>query len=88
MGLASTLSSLSSFRVSCYDQIQNSYGIYSVNNQLGPAYYLVLVATYFKVVDILAHLIVPVPVQGYFGSPMDDGEEGDEAGSVFLQEMS
>lgn len=88
MGLASTLSSLSSFRSSCYDQIQNSYGIYSVSNQLGPAYYLVLVATYFKVVDILAHVIVPVPTHGYFGCPLEDGEEGEEVGSVLLQEMS
>jgi hypothetical protein len=87
VGLVSTLSSLSSFRASCYDQIQNSYDIYSVSNQLGLAYYLVLVATYFKVVDILSHVIVPVPARGYFGSPPEEGEEGEEAGSVLLQEM-
>ena len=89
MGLITTLSSLNSFRSMCFDHIQYSYDIYSVSTQLGPAYYLLLVATYFKVVDILCHLIVPVPAKGYFGATDGSEEaEAEEAGSVLLQEMT
>jgi len=89
VGFTSTLSSLSFFRSSCYDQIEHSYGIYSIHNELGLAYYLVLVSTYFKVLDILSHVIVPVSAQGFFSS-LEEGEERDskEAVSVLLQAMS
>lgn len=60
IGLVTTLSSLLSFQMNCYNNIVEIDNYIIVNN-LGLTYYLLFYATLFKTVDIIAHIVVPVP---------------------------
>ena len=59
---------LAGYSSNCYNQIDSSYDTTNVDKQLGPAFFLLLLATLLKLVDITAHSLVPTPKTGYFGS--------------------
>lgn len=65
-GLVSTLSPLHAFANACVTQLQPSTGNITIITQFGAAYFLLTIATWLKVVDVLAHIIVPVPEKGYW----------------------
>ena len=65
-GLVSTLAPLHAFATACVTQLQPCAGYVHISTQYGPAFYLLTVATLLKVVDVIAHIIVPVPEKGYW----------------------
>jgi len=67
MGLLGTMVALVGYSSNCFNKIDSSYGFTNVDKNLGPAFYLLLIATLLKVVDIAAHSLVPTPKEGYFG---------------------
>lgn len=69
IGFLSTMVALAGYSSNCYNKIDSSYyGTIEVDKHLGPAFFLLLIATMLKWVDIIAHSIVPTPKEGYFGS--------------------
>lgn len=67
-GLVSTLVPMYTFADACLTELQPGFRYHNVtiNSKLGTAFYLLLVATLLKVVDVLAHFLVPVPDKGYW----------------------
>ncbi|KAJ1433827.1 hypothetical protein B484DRAFT_447022 [Ochromonadaceae sp. CCMP2298] len=65
-GTLTTLSALSSFAGSCYRDFDSATDGDTLDKKLGPAFYLLLVATLLKILDVIAHIIVPVPKAGYW----------------------
>lgn len=68
IGFLSTMVALAGYSSNCYSKIDSSYGTTDVDKQLGPAFFLLLIATLLKLVDVIAHSLVPTPKEGYFGS--------------------
>lgn len=69
IGLIITLVALNTFIVGCYDSIETSVDGARFTKHLGKAFFCLLGATLLKVVDVVAHFIVPVPKDGYWGAP-------------------
>ena len=67
IGFLSTMVALAGYSSNCYNMIDSSYGATDIDKQLGPAFFLLLVATLLKLVDVIAHSLVPTPKEGYFG---------------------
>jgi len=72
IGLLSTMVALVGYSSNCFNKIDSNYDITDVDKNLGPAFYLLLIATLLKVIDIAAHLLVPTPKEGYFGSDLEE----------------
>jgi len=68
IGFLSTMVALAGYSSNCYSKIDSSYDTTDVDKQLGPAFFLLLIATLLKLVDVIAHSLVPTPKEGYFGS--------------------
>lgn len=66
LGFLSTLSALNAFANTCFRNLNPAVSSLSMDKQPGAAFILLLVATVLKMVDILAHVIVPVPEQDYW----------------------
>ncbi|KAJ1420043.1 hypothetical protein B484DRAFT_433636, partial [Ochromonadaceae sp. CCMP2298] len=81
VGLVTTLGALSQFYSACYANFETLSSTTWEYKSLGPAFYLLLVATLLKIFDIAAHLLVPVPKAGYwspdprFEEELEDGLE-------------
>jgi hypothetical protein len=66
VGFLSTMVALAGYSSNCYNMIDSSYGATDIDKQLGPAFFLLLIATLLKLVDVIAHSLVPTPKEGYF----------------------
>lgn len=66
IGLLSTLAALNSFANACFRDLQPSVDNVAIHKQFGAAFICLVVATVLKVVDIMAHVVVPVPEDGYW----------------------
>lgn len=66
IGLISTLAALNAFADTCFRNLDSNLPNLSLSKTPGPAFVLLLVATILKVVDIWAHVIVPVPKEDYW----------------------
>jgi hypothetical protein len=65
-GLVSTLAALHAYNQTCVEALDSNVGSIYIAQRLGVGYYLVYVTALAKVVDIWAHLIVPVPAKAYW----------------------
>ena len=72
MGFASNMVALNSFSGACFSQLRPVVGAASSgnnhnnNNTFGGAFVCLVLATVFKLVDVAAHLVVPVPKVDYW----------------------
>ena len=66
IGLCSTLAALNSFDNACFKELQPSVDFVTIDKQFGAAFICLVVATVLKVVDIVAHVVVPVPQEGFW----------------------
>ena len=66
IGFLSTLAALNAFADTCFRSLDSDLPNLSLTKTPGPAFVLLLVATILKIVDIIAHIIVPVPNEGYW----------------------
>ena len=78
LGLFSTLAALNSFADTCFRSLDSSVGYITLDKHPGAAFILLLIATIFKLFDIWAHVIVPVPETAYW---TPDGEAVDSENS-------
>lgn len=77
IGLLSTLAALNSFADTCFRSLDSNLPNLSLTKTPGAAFILLLIATVFKVVDVWAHIIVPVPKHDYWSPSNDPSSEGD-----------
>jgi hypothetical protein len=80
LGLLSTLAALNSFADTCFRNLDSNSSFISIDKEPGTAFILLLVATILKVVDIWAHVIVPVP-EGEYWTPDYDEHGGVDSNS-------
>jgi len=81
IGLLSTLAALNAFADTCFRSLDSDLPNLSLSKTPGPAFVLLLVATILKIVDVCAHIIVPVPKENYWtpgGSKGTASSDGDE----------
>lgn len=76
LGFLTTLAALNSFADTCFRELSPAVSALSIDKKAGAAFIMLLVATVLKVVDIIAHLIVPVPKQNYW-TPTGAGADDD-----------
>jgi hypothetical protein len=74
IGFCSTLSSLSSFTDACYNNIPDSHAGASIHPLLGPSFWCTLVSALLKLVELVAHAVVPAPPAGEGYDPDRDAE--------------
>ena len=86
-GLVSTLAPLHAFATACVTDLQPSVSYVTMQTQLGTAFYLLTAATMLKVVDVIAHLIVPVPEKGYWEPGNDEAAKGGEISMTDFKEQ-
>lgn len=72
IGLLSTLSALNAFADTCFRSLNSDLPNLSLSKTPGPAFVMLLVATVLKVVDIWAHVIVPVPKDDFWTPDTED----------------
>ena len=77
LGLLSGLAALNSFADTCFRSLGPKVSYISMTKTPGAAFILLLVATILKLVDIFAHVIVPVPATGFW-SPNNEIEDSSE----------
>ena len=66
VGLLTTLSSLNEYASGCIGAVRPYVGSATMEKHYGPAFICLLLATLLKVVDLFAHVLVPVPEKGYW----------------------
>lgn len=93
IGLISTLAALNAFANACFRDLQPSVDNISIHRQFGAAFTCLVVATILKVVDIVAHVVVPVPEEGCWEPTGVDRrvyqlEEGDKCNVVEVREFN
>lgn len=70
IGLLQTIAALNVFTNNCFNKIESSvYGV-TIHKTLGAAFYCLLLSTFLKLFDIVSHVVVPVPAEGYWGQHM------------------
>lgn len=79
MGFLSTLAALNSFADTCFRNLTPAVSSLDMDKQPGAAFILLLIATILKVVDIWAHVIVPVPELNYWTPDGVSEEDGGDA---------
>lgn len=66
IGLLSTLAALNAFADTCFRSLDSNLTNLSLTKTPGPAFVMLLVANVLKIIDIGAHIIVPVPKDNYW----------------------
>lgn len=67
IGLLQTIAALFVFTNDCFNKIESSVYGATIHKTLGAAFYCLLLSTFLKMFDIVCHLVVPVPADGYWG---------------------
>ena len=81
MGLLSTLAALNSFADTCFRDLSSGVSYVSMDKHASAGFSLLLVATILKVVDIWAHVIVPVPERDYWSPDTDCSDDESNSNS-------
>ena len=66
IGIGTTLAALNSFATVCMNDLQPNVSFITLQKEFGPAFICLALATVLKSVDIVAHVLVPVPEKGYW----------------------
>ena len=75
LGLLSTLASLNQFANICMKELKPRVDFIHIHKEFGVAFICLVVATILKLVDVAAHIVVPVPKEGYW-TPDSHGSSG------------
>lgn len=91
IGFVGTMTAINSYKEGCFDMLPGKIAGNDVHYRAGPSFYCMLFATILKVVDLTAHLIVPVnleaawrPEDGVLGGGAKSNSDAESGHNVGL----
>lgn len=75
LGTIGGILSINSYQKGCFANLPSTVDGVDVTYYFGPAFWCMLVGTILKPIDVILHLLIPVPEVGYFKHEEDYPDE-------------